>query len=181
YTSVNPVTSNVTISLKSTTQTEFSSFSFEGGGTQVFSGTHTPSVGWATIVFDTPYTYDGNGIVVSYCYDNNSFSGNSTVEYSVTTYSSNRYAYTDGASGCSLSSFGVNSNRPNMQFATVPPNNAPTDISLTATSINQSVTGVNTTVGTLSTTDADGGDTHTYSLVAGTGDDDNASFNISGT
>ncbi|WP_268124473.1 Ig-like domain-containing protein [Roseivirga pacifica] len=63
----------------------------------------------------------------------------------------------------------------------VPPNNAPTDISLSSTSIDQSATGVNATVGTLSTTDADGGDTHTYSLVSGTGDDDNASFNITGT
>ncbi|MCO6368208.1 hypothetical protein GBO35_15830, partial [Roseivirga pacifica] len=62
-----------------------------------------------------------------------------------------------------------------------PPNNAPTDISLSSTSIDQSATGVNATVGTLSTTDADGGDTHTYSLVSGTGDDDNASFNITGT
>ncbi|WP_288342537.1 Calx-beta domain-containing protein [uncultured Roseivirga sp.] len=65
--------------------------------------------------------------------------------------------------------------------AAVASNNAPTDIALTSTSINQSVTAVNAVVGTLSTTDADGGDTHTYSLVAGTGDDDNASFNIDNT
>ncbi|MBO6662228.1 Calx-beta domain-containing protein [Roseivirga sp.] len=65
--------------------------------------------------------------------------------------------------------------------AAVASNNAPTDIALTSTSINQSATGVNVTVGTLSTTDADGGDTHTYSLVSGSGSTDNASFNISGT
>ncbi|MCE9685551.1 cadherin-like domain-containing protein, partial [Shewanella sp. AS16] len=59
-------------------------------------------------------------------------------------------------------------------------NSAPTNISLTSTSVNQSL-GVNATVGTLSTTDADSGDSHTYSLVAGTGDTDNASFNISGS
>ncbi|WP_221031769.1 beta strand repeat-containing protein [Actomonas aquatica] len=59
-------------------------------------------------------------------------------------------------------------------------NAAPTDIALSATTVNQSA-GTNATVGTLSTTDADSGDSHTYTLVAGTGDTDNASFNISGT
>lgn len=57
-------------------------------------------------------------------------------------------------------------------------NNAPTDIQLSNASVNQSG-GANATVGTLSTTDADGADTHTYTLVSGTGDTDNGSFNIS--
>jgi hypothetical protein len=60
-------------------------------------------------------------------------------------------------------------------------NSAPTDITLDNNSINQSATGVNASVGTLTTTDADAGDSHTYSLVAGTGDTDNGSFNISGS
>ena len=55
----------------------------------------------------------------------------------------------------------------------------PTDIALSASTINQSA-GANTTVGTLSSTDANAGDTHTYTLVAGTGSTDNASFSISG-
>ena len=59
-------------------------------------------------------------------------------------------------------------------------NDFPTDIGLTATSVNQSG-GANATVGTLSTTDADTGDTHTYTLVSGAGDTNNALFNISGT
>ncbi|MBC9071577.1 DUF4347 domain-containing protein [Thauera sp. CAU 1555] len=58
-------------------------------------------------------------------------------------------------------------------------NDAPTDIGLSATSINQS-SGTNATIGTLSTTDVDTGQTHSYSLVSGTGDTDNALFNISG-
>ncbi|MBD1581572.1 tandem-95 repeat protein [Pseudoalteromonas sp. S16_S37] len=70
-------------------------------------------------------------------------------------------------------------------------NSAPTNISLTATSINQSATGASAAVGTLSTTDADGGDSHTYSLVTNaasangsctaSGDDNNSSFSISST
>ncbi len=60
-------------------------------------------------------------------------------------------------------------------------NNTPTDISLSPSSVGQSTTGLNATVGTLSSTDADVGDSHMYTLVNGTGDTDNGNFNISGT
>jgi hypothetical protein len=59
-------------------------------------------------------------------------------------------------------------------------NEAPTDIALSASSINENVA-ANATVGTLSTTDPDAGNTFTYTLVAGTGSTDNASFNFSGS
>lgn len=59
-------------------------------------------------------------------------------------------------------------------------NDTPTDIGLTAASVSQSG-GANATVGTLSTTDTDAGDTHTYTLVSGVGDTNNGLFNISGT
>ncbi len=58
-------------------------------------------------------------------------------------------------------------------------NQAPTDITLSASSIPEN-SGANATVGTMSTTDPDTGNTFTYSLVDGTGDTDNAAFNISG-
>jgi hypothetical protein len=57
-------------------------------------------------------------------------------------------------------------------------NSAPTDITLSAASINQSVP-ADTVVGTLSSTDADS-NSFTYSLVSGTGSTDNPSFKISG-
>ena len=60
------------------------------------------------------------------------------------------------------------------------PNTAPTNIALSANTINENVS-ANTAVGTLSATDADAGNTFTYTLAAGTGDTDNASFNISGS
>ena len=68
---------------------------------------------------------------------------------------------------------------PTWSFTTGTGNSAPTDISLSNSSVaeNQSA---NTTVGALSTTDPDTGNTFTYSLVSGAGDTDNASFNISG-
>jgi hypothetical protein len=67
-----------------------------------------------------------------------------------------------------------------VRVSTSAPNFAPTDIALSANSIAEN-NAVNDTIGTLSTTDPESADTHTYSLVAGTGDTDNASFNISGS
>ncbi|BDW93756.1 hypothetical protein MACH07_25880 [Flagellimonas marinaquae] len=68
----------------------------------------------------------------------------------------------------------------NFQITVQAINTAPTDITLDNNSIGQSATGISATVGALSTTDADAGDSHTYTLVSGTGDTDNGSFTISG-
>jgi uncharacterized delta-60 repeat protein len=61
----------------------------------------------------------------------------------------------------------------------LPVNDAPTDIYLIPYSVPENAA-ANSTIGTLSTTDPDEGNTFTYSLVAGTGDADNAAFNIDG-
>jgi hypothetical protein len=60
------------------------------------------------------------------------------------------------------------------------PNYPPTDISLSNSSINEN-TATGTTIGTFSSTSLDPNDTYTYSLVAGTGDDNNGSFTITGS
>ncbi|HQK02589.1 MAG TPA: Ig-like domain-containing protein, partial [Anaerolineaceae bacterium] len=57
-------------------------------------------------------------------------------------------------------------------------NEAPTDISLSNSSVAEN-SAVNTIVGTFLSTDPDAGNTFTYSLVSGTGADDNSSFTIS--
>jgi len=67
-----------------------------------------------------------------------------------------------------------------VRVATTPPNSIPTDIALSAISIAEN-NSVGDNVGTLSSTDADTSDTFTYTLVAGTGDTDNASFTIVGS
>jgi len=59
-------------------------------------------------------------------------------------------------------------------------NEAPTALALSNTSVLENAAS-GTTVGTLAGTDADAGDTHTYTLVTGTGSTDNASFTITGT
>jgi len=60
-----------------------------------------------------------------------------------------------------------------------PSNIAPTNITLSATSLAENQP-AGTAVGTFTTTDPDAGDTFTYTLVSGTGDTDNASFSIDG-
>ncbi len=61
-----------------------------------------------------------------------------------------------------------------------PVNDAPTDIALTSTTINESVALASATVATLSGTDPES-DTLTYTLVSGTGDTNNSSFTLDGT
>ena len=53
-----------------------------------------------------------------------------------------------------------------------------TDIALSASFIEENAA-AGTEVGTLTSNDPDAGDTHTYTLVAGTGDEDNGAFEIS--
>ncbi len=58
-----------------------------------------------------------------------------------------------------------------------PGNTDPTDISITSITIQENEP-IGTVIGQFTTSDADGGDTHVYSLVSGTGSDDNGSFDI---
>jgi hypothetical protein len=57
-------------------------------------------------------------------------------------------------------------------------NNSPTDILISANSVAEN-SAATTTVGILTSTDIDVGDTYTYSLVSGSGDTDNSSFTVS--
>ncbi len=59
-------------------------------------------------------------------------------------------------------------------------NQAPTDIALSNSSVHENQAS-GATVGAFSTTDPNAGDTFAYTLVAGTGGEDNASFDISGS
>jgi VCBS repeat-containing protein len=72
------------------------------------------------------------------------------------------------------------SNAVTRDIAVTPANDAPTDITLDTNTVAENAA-VGTAVGTLSATDPDASATHTFALVAGTGDDDNTSFQIGGT
>ena len=58
-------------------------------------------------------------------------------------------------------------------------NNEPTDLQITASSFYENIS-AGSVAATLSSTDENEGDTHTYSLVSGSGDIDNSSFTING-
>ncbi|MBV6500151.1 MAG: hypothetical protein CJBNEKGG_02620 [Prosthecobacter sp.] len=75
---------------------------------------------------------------------------------------------------------GVDTSEPQAFTITVTPvNDLPTDITLTPASIAEN-NAANATVGTLAAVDVDAGQTHSFSLVSGTGDTDNGSFSIAG-
>ncbi len=59
-------------------------------------------------------------------------------------------------------------------------NDTPVDINLSNTNVNENQS-VGTTVGAFSTSDPDASDTHTYSLVSGTGSAGNSAFQLVGT
>ncbi|UXX80835.1 Ig-like domain-containing protein [Reichenbachiella carrageenanivorans] len=70
------------------------------------------------------------------------------------------------------------SNTTTWNFTTVAAtNDPPTNILLSFNAINEN-NAINAVIGTLSTTDPDPGSPHTYSIVSGTGDTDNASFHL---
>ncbi len=70
-------------------------------------------------------------------------------------------------------------NPSNISIATTLANRAPTDLTLSPTSVPENQP-IGTTVGTFSTVDPDAGDTFTYTLVTGVGSTDNGLFTISG-
>ncbi|WP_269617152.1 pre-peptidase C-terminal domain-containing protein [Prochlorococcus marinus] len=59
-------------------------------------------------------------------------------------------------------------------------NETPSNISLSSSSFNENIS-LNSIVATLSTSDVDSSDTHTYSLVSGAGDGDNSAFTLDGS
>ena len=66
-----------------------------------------------------------------------------------------------------------------VEIDVLPVNDAPTDITLSNNSVEEEQP-VGTTVGNLTATDGDPGDTHTFTLASGAGDADNAKFTIAG-
>ncbi len=96
---------------------------FETGLTNVYtSAAYTPAdTGWQTILFSTPYAWDGvSNIIIEVCDGNNSgYATGSGVYYTVTPFVSHHYAYDDGVQGCSTTTFDndyTSSNRANIRF-----------------------------------------------------------------
>ncbi|SEW29757.1 Por secretion system C-terminal sorting domain-containing protein [Roseivirga pacifica] len=121
----------------------------------VVTGTATASINSVTAVDAKTYTVNVNGI-----------SGQGTVGLSAKADASIIDAATNAFSTAASGDV----------YTT---NYLPTAIGLSSSSIEENST-IGSLVGTFTTTDQDAGDSHTYTLVAGTGDTDNASFSING-
>ncbi len=102
-----------------------------------------------------------------------SLRANASFDFETKSSYSVRVRVTDSGSLTFEKSFTIN-------VTDVAENTAPTNIILSSSSIAENA-GANAVVGSLSATDADAGDTATFTLVSGSGDTNNSSFNISGT
>jgi len=119
--------------------------------------------------FDIPAAFGGTYYFV---YDSNS---NGNLSDEIPTAMTNLWGNIYRAAGQNLS------NGQKFTISTIrSSNNIPTDISLSPTSIDENSSAWST-VGTLSSSDLDITDTHTYTLTPWVGDSDNIYFSISGT
>ncbi|KAF7781594.1 hypothetical protein PRUB_b0870 [Pseudoalteromonas rubra] len=153
------------------TLTESSSFTYNS--TTVGTVT-TNSSGTLVLTFNTSAT----SAIVDSVLQNITYQNSSEAPPSSVTLD---YTFNDGT---------ANSTGTNQATVTITAqNDDPTDISLDTTSINQSATGAGANIGTLSTTDPDTSDSHTYTIVSSgasangtcSADTNNGSFQINGS
>ena len=90
--------------------------------TTVYSTTYTVTSGWNVQTFTTPFIWNGaDNILVEVCFDNSSWTSNSSVYYTTTTFPSVTDGYADlsSTSGCTpgqITNQQASTSRPNMQF-----------------------------------------------------------------
>ncbi len=90
--------------------------------TVVFSSAYVAVTGWNVHTFTTPFIWNGaDNILIEVCFDNNSYTSNSSVHYTTTTFPSVTDGYADlsSTSGCvagNITNQQVSSTRPDMQF-----------------------------------------------------------------
>ena len=149
---------------------------------EIVTGTGSGSIGWVDGVLSTPINIT---LGTTYIFGSGP-SGSATyatgfdVEANDTNYLPNEGSFFVAVSG------GLDATVPTGMQAldkygiwgiTYSDNSVPTNITLSSSSVNENQATA-TTVGALTTTDADVGDSHTYTLVSGTGDTDNGKFQI---
>ena len=102
------------IRMQHTSLTSITSWVTTGWST-VYTGTYTvPGTGWRYIDLQTPFPYNGtDNLLVEICFDNTSYTQNSTV-YSTTMTNMNRHYHRDNGTGCSETSVTTTTSRPNV-------------------------------------------------------------------
>ncbi|MBM4158634.1 MAG: M20/M25/M40 family metallo-hydrolase [Ignavibacteria bacterium] len=105
------------VKMQHTTATSISGFT-NTGWTDVYSGTYTvPGTGWQYVNLQTPgFYWNGvNNLLVEICFDNTSYTSNSTVN-GTTSSGTVRHHHLDNSAGCSLTGTSTASTRPNTRF-----------------------------------------------------------------
>jgi hypothetical protein len=110
-----------TIKVAHTTSSAFASSSYLTGTntTTVYSANYAAVNGWNTHNFSTPFTYNGtSNILIDICFNNSSYTQNSTVLGSALTSYRSLYKQQDVASGgiCTTTTGTLSYNRPNMKL-----------------------------------------------------------------
>ncbi len=102
------------IRMKNTNITSLTAW--ETGFTDVYSGTYTvPGTGWQTIDLMNPFIWDGtSNLLIEICFDNTSYTSNTTVNSSTTTATLNRHYHMDNGTGCTMTSTSTAATRPNV-------------------------------------------------------------------
>ncbi len=102
------------IKMKNTNITSLTAW--ETGLTDVYSGTYAvPGTGWQHVTLQTPFEWDGtSNVLIEICFDNTSYTSNSTVNSSTTTGTLNRHYHMDNGTGCTMTSTSTAATRPNI-------------------------------------------------------------------
>ncbi len=73
---------------------------FMTGGTLVYSGTYTvPGTGWQDIQLQTPFLWTGNNLAIEICFNNSSWTSNSTVNGTVNSLGQLKHNHSDLSTG----------------------------------------------------------------------------------
>jgi hypothetical protein len=102
------------IKMQNTTATSITSF-ITTGWTSVYSGAYTvPGTGWQYIDLQTPFPWNGtDNLLVEVCFDNTSWTANSTVN-STTMSNMNYHYHMDNGTGCTMTGTYSTTSRPNV-------------------------------------------------------------------
>jgi hypothetical protein len=108
---------NFSIRMKNTSTTIIGT-TFESGTTVVFSrASYTPTSGWNTHVFDTPFEWDGtSNILIEICFNNSSYTTNCGIQYTATSFFSSLHVNQDNSTVCSATSGTRTYNRANVRL-----------------------------------------------------------------
>ena len=106
------------IKMKNTTNTTVTGFS-STGWTTVYTGTYSvPGTGIQWVNLQTPFVYNGTNLEIEICFDNTSYTSNSTVK-STTAAGMTYHYHTDGSTGCTMTGTNSATSRPNLCVLTI--------------------------------------------------------------